>query len=195
MKLSNGRWGVAAILTATAAAGVIAVPGTALAAVAATGATASMTFQSATVPTGTQPQITFITSGTPAGAVVYLQEEGAGEPWHSVGRIQALSGTVDVPADQAGSYAYRLAVASAAGATIVNSAPVALTVTSPGGTSAVSATPAPAASAGGNSCTACAVANNALPLLALVVDPATVWDTITSILTTIGGALLAFLGF
>lgn len=195
MKLPNGRWGAAALLTAAAAAGVIAVPGTALAAVAGTGATASMTFQSTTVPAGTQPQLTFITSGTPAGAVVYVQAEGAGESWHSVGRIQALSGTVDVPADQAGSYAYRLAVASSAGATIVTSAPVTLTVTGPGAISPASATPTQTASAGGNSCAVCAVANDALPLLALIVDPPTIWATITSVLTTIGSVLLAFLGF
>jgi hypothetical protein len=195
MKLANGRWGAAALLTAAAAAGVIAIPGTALAAVTGTGATASMTFQSTTVPAGTQPQLTFITSGTPAGAVVYLQEEATGEPWHSVGRIQALSGTVDVPADQAGSYVYRLAVASSAGATVVTSAPVALTVTGPGATSPATPTPTPTASAGGNNCTACTVARDALPLLALVVDPPTIWATITSVLTTIGSALLAFLGF
>ena len=194
MKLSNGRRGAAAIVSVAAVAALLAVPGTARAAVTGTGATASITFQSATVPAGTQPQLTFITSGTPAGAVVYLQQEGTGEAWHSIGRIRALSGTLDVPADQAGSYEYRLSVASAAGATIVTSAPAALTVTGPGATSPASAAPTPAASAGGNSCTACGVANDLLPLLALVVDPSTVWDTITSVLTTIGGALLAFLG-
>jgi hypothetical protein len=190
MKLWNGRWGAAAILTAAATAGLLAVPGTAGAAVTGTGATASLTFQAATVAAGAQPQLTFITSGTPAGAVVSVQEEGAGEPWHSIGRIQALSGTVDVPADQAGSYQYRLEVASGAGATIVTSAPAALTVTGPGGTSPAPVTPAPAA----DGCTACGVVNDALPLLALIIDPTTVWDTITTVLSTIGGALLAFLG-
>jgi hypothetical protein len=196
MKLWNGRWGGAAILTAAATAGLLAVPGTAGAAVTGTGATASLTFQSATVAAGAQPQLTFITSGTPAGAVVYVQEEGAGEPWHSIGRIQALSGTVDVPADQAGSYQYRLAVASGAGAAIVTSAPAALTVSGPGGTSPAPFTPAPApsASASADGCTACGVANDALPLLALIIDPTTVWDTITTVLSTIGDALLAFLG-
>ena len=193
MKLWNGRWGAAAILTAAATAGLLAVPGTAGAAVTGTGATASLTFQAATVAAGAQPQLTFITAGAPAGAVVYVQQEGAGEPWHSIGRIQALSGTVDVPADQAGSYQYRLEVASGAGAAIVTSAPAALTVTGPGGTSPALVTPAPAPSADG--CTACAVANDALPLLALIIGPTTVWDTITTVLSTIGSALLAFLGF
>ena len=190
MKLWNGRWGATAILTAAATAGLLAVPGTAGAAVTGTGAAASLTFQSATVAAGAQPQLTFITSGTPAGAVVYVQQEGAGEPWHSIGRVQALSGTVDVPADQAGSYQYRLEVASGGGATIVTSAPAALTVSGPAGTSPAPVTPA--ASAAG--CTACEVANDALPLLALIIDPPTVWDTITTVLSTIGSALLAFLG-
>jgi hypothetical protein len=194
MKLSNGMRGAAAIISVAAVVALLAVPGTARAAVTGTGATASMTFQSATVLVGTQPQITFITSGTPGGAVVYLQEEGTGEPWHSIGRIRALSGTVDVPADQAGSYEYRLAVASGAGTTIVTSAPATLTVTGPGGTSAASATPTPTAPASGDGCTACGVANDVLPWLALLVDPSTVWDTITSVLSAIGGALLAFLG-
>jgi hypothetical protein len=192
MKLWNGRWGAAAILTAAATAGLLAVPGTAGAAVAGTGAAASLTFQAATVAAGAQPQLTFITAGAPAGAVVYVQQEGAGEPWHSIGRIQALSGTVHVPADQAGSYQYRLEVASAAGAAIVTSAPAGLTVTGPGGTSPAPVTPAPSASAAG--CAGCEVAKDALPLLALIIDPPTVWATITTVLSTIGDALLAFLG-
>ena len=49
MKLWNGRWGAAAILTAAATAGLLAVPGTAGAAFTGTGAAASLTFQSATV--------------------------------------------------------------------------------------------------------------------------------------------------
>ena len=103
MKLSIGTRGTAILLTTGVLAGLLAVPGTAQAAVAGTGVTASMTFKSAAVTAGTQPQVTFITSGAPAGAVVYLQEEGAGHPWHSIGRIRALSGTVDASADDEGS--------------------------------------------------------------------------------------------
>jgi len=190
MKLPKSWWGAGAILTAAAAAGLLAVPGTARAAVTGTGATASMTFQSATVAAGTRPQLTFITSSTPAGAVVYLQEEATGEPWRSIGRIRALSGTVDAPADSAGGFEYRISVASGTGTTIATSAPVALTVTGP-----ASGTPVATASGGGDSCAACKVVKDALPWLALVVDPSTVWSTITSVLTAIGGAILAFFGF
>lgn len=193
MKPSNGTW-AAAVLTAAAVAGLLAVPGTARAADAVTGATASITFQSATVTAGTQPQITLITSGTPAGAIVYLQEEGAGQPWHSIGRIRALSGTVDIPAEDAGSYEYLIAVESGTGTVIATSAPAALTVTSAdGAVPSAGTTPPPAG--GGGTCTPCGIATHALPWLALVVDPSTVWDTITSVLTTIGSAILAFLGF
>lgn len=195
MKLSIGTRGTTVLLTMAALPGLLAVPGTARAAVAGTGATASMTFQSATVTAGTQPQVTFITSGTPAGAVVYLQEEGAGQPWHSIGRIRALSGTVDAPADNAGSYEYRIVIASGADTAIVTSAPVTLTVTGvDGGVPPAPASPAPSASAGGSGCAACRIAKDALPWLALVVDPSTVWDTITGILTAIGSAILTLFG-
>lgn len=197
MKLSNGIRGAAAGLAAAALAGLLAVPGSAQAAGAGTGATASMTFQSATVTAGTQPQVTFITSGAPAGAVVYLQEEGAGQPWHSIGRIRAISGTVRAPADQAGSYQYRIVVASGgAGTAIATSPPAALTVTGAGGGApAAPATPAPSASAAGVGCTVCKIANNVLPWLALVVDPSSLWETITSILAAIGGVIVTLLGF
>jgi hypothetical protein len=200
MKLSNSTRGAAVVLAATAIAGLLAVPGTARAAVAGTGTTASMTFLSATVTAGTQPQVTFITSDAPAGAVVYMQEEGAGQPWRSIGRIRALSGTVDVPADEAGTYEYRILVASNAGTAIVTSAPVALTVTSadgsaPQASAAALASPAPSAPVGGGACTACSIANHALPWLTLIADSSSVWETITSILSTIGSAILAFFGF
>jgi hypothetical protein len=195
MKLSIGTRGTAILLTTGVLAGLLAVPGTAQAAVADTGVTASMTFQSAAVTAGTKPQVTFITSGAPAGAVVYLQVEGAGHPWHSIGRIRALSGTVDAPADDEGSYEYRIVVASGAGTAIVTSAPVALTVTgADGGLPSAPASPAPSASAGGSGCTACSIANDALPWLTLVVDPGTVWDTITAVLTEIGSAILSLFG-
>ncbi|HEY6786195.1 MAG TPA: hypothetical protein VI365_02680, partial [Trebonia sp.] len=162
MKLSNGI----AVLTAAALAGLLAVPGSARAATVDSGATASVTFQSASVAAGVQPEVTFITTGTPAGAVVYLQEEGTDQPWRSIGRIRATSGTVRAPADQAGSYLYRIMVESGSGAALVTSAPVALTVTGAQGSSpSTQASPAPTASAGGG-CTACGIANDALPWLA-----------------------------
>ena len=196
----NGTRAVATVLTATALAGLLAIPGTARAAAVGTRATASMTFQSVTVTAGTHPEVTFITSGTPAGAVVYLQEEGAGQPWRSIGRIRATSGSVRALADQAGRYEYRLVVASAAGSVVVASAPEALTVTNADGSvpSAQASAPAPAGQAAsaqtGGGCTVCRVANDALPWLALIVDPASVWGAITSVLSAVGGAILAFLG-
>jgi hypothetical protein len=191
MKLSNGI----AVLTAVALAGLLAVPGSARAATVDSGATASVTFQSASVAAGVQPEVTFITTGTPVGAVVYLQEEGAGQPWRSIGRIQATSGTVRAPADQAGRYLYRIVVESGSGAALVTSAPVALTVTGARGSSpSTASSPAPSASAGGG-CTACRIAKDALPWLALVVDPDTVWDTVAGVLTVIGGIIASLFGF
>ncbi len=191
MKLSKGAAG-AAVLSAAALAGLLAVPGTAGAAVAGTRPAASITVQSATIAAGTRPQVTFITAGAPVGAVVYVQKEQAGQPWRSIGRIGALSGTVDIPADPAGSYEYRLVVASGSGSVIVTSAPVSLTVTSANG--GAPAAPAPAATAGSGDCTGCGIVSEALPWLALIVDPPTIWATITSVLSDIGGAILAFIG-
>jgi hypothetical protein len=59
----------------------------------------------------------------------------------------------------------------------------------------VPATPAPTTAAGGSSCTACTVANNALPWLALIVDPSTVWDAITAVVSTLGVIIASFFGF
>lgn len=194
MKLSKGTQAAAA-LAAMGIAGLLAIPGPAQAAVAGTGASAYMIFQSSTVTAGTQPQVTFITSGAPAGAIVYVQEEGAGQPWHSIGRVRALSGTVDLPADNAGSYEYRIAVVSGTGTVIVTSAPAALTVTSADGAAPPApAGPAASASGGGDGCEACGVVVRTVPWLALIVGPSTIWDTITSILTTVGEAILAFFG-
>jgi len=191
MKLSNGTRGIAAGVAAMALAGLVAVPASAEAAQASSGASASITFQSSTVTAGTQPELTFITSGTPAGAVVYVQEEGAGKSWHSVGRISGTSGTVRAPADSAGMYEYRLVVASA-GQPIVTSTPAMLTVTGDDGTLPAPSAQKPAVS--GDACTACTFATKALPWLALVVDPSSVWSTITSILSAIGDTIAAFFG-
>jgi hypothetical protein len=192
MKLSNSTRGIAAGVAAVALAGLVAVPASAEAAEASSGASASITFQSNTVTAGTQPELTFITSGTPAGAVVYVQEEGAGKSWHSVGRISETSGTVRAPADSAGMYEYRLVVASAAGQPIVTSTPAALTVTGEDGTLPAASAQKPAAS--GDACTACTFATKALPWLALVIDPSSVWSTITSILSAIGDTIAALFG-
>jgi hypothetical protein len=196
MKLSDSLRGIAAGVALAVLAGLVAVPASAQAADASTGPAASMTFQSGTVNVGTQPELTFMTTGAPAGAVVYLQEEGAGQPWHSIGRIRETSGTVRAPADGAGRYEYRLVLASSAGTPIVASTPAALTVTGAGGIVPASpASPAPKAAASGGGCTACKVANHALPWLALVVDPASVWTAITSVLSTVGDVIAAIFGF
>jgi hypothetical protein len=192
MKLSNSTRCIAAGVAGVALAGLVAVPATAEAAEASSGASASLTFQSSTINAGTQPELTFITGGTPAGSVVYVEEAGAGKSWHAVGRISQASGTVRAPADSAGMYEYRVVVASAAGQPIVTSAPAALTVTGEDGALPASSTPTPSASAA--ACTACTVATKALPWLALVVDPSSVWATITSILSAIGDAIAAIFG-
>jgi hypothetical protein len=189
MKPSNGIRGIAASI---AVAALVAIPASAQAADASTGPAVSMEFQSGTVNAGTQPTLTFMTTGAPAGAVVYLQEEGAGQPWHSIGRIQETAGTVRAPADDAGSYQYRLVLASSAGTPIVASALTALTVTHPGG--GFQTSPAPDTAAAGGGCTVCKIANDALPWLALVVDPTSVWTAITSVLSTVGDVIATFLG-
>jgi hypothetical protein len=105
----------------------------------------------------------------------------------------SAAGTVRAPADDAGRFEYRLLVASPSGAPVVTSAPTALTVTGPSG--AAPATPASTTAAGASSCTACTVANNALPWLALIVDPSTVWDAITAVVSTLGVIIASFFGF
>jgi len=176
-----------------AVAGLATVPVGARAADASTPPSASIAFSSDVITSGTQPELTFITAGVPSGSVRYLQEIGAGLPWHSIGRINATTGTVRAPSDSVGQYEYRLLVASPNGTPIVTSAPAALTVSSTGG--AIPATSTPTATASASSCTACQVANDALPWLALIVDPSTVWDAITSVLATIGGVIAALFGF
>jgi hypothetical protein len=193
MNPSHGACGIAACVAAAALTALVAIPAGAPAADASTFATASIAVKSDVITAGTQPEITFITNGAPAGAVVYLQEEGAGLAWHSIGRIKESTGTVLAPADGAGSFEYRVVVASATGTPVATSAPTALTVTGPGGAVPAAPAPTPTATAGG--CTACTVVNHALPWLALVVDPTTVWSVITSVLSTIGGVIAAFFGF
>ena len=189
MKLNYARSLSSGLAIATLAA-LAAVPVGASAADASTQPTASIAFKSDAITAATQPELTFITAGAPSGSVVYLQESGASLPWHSIGRIQATAGTVRAPSDSAGRYEYRLLVGSPSGTSVVTSAPTALTVTGPGGV--VPATPAPTAA---NNCTACTIANNALPWLALVVDPSTVWDAITAAVSILGVIIASIFGF
>jgi hypothetical protein len=68
-----------------------------------------LTFASATVRTGVKPQVTFVGTKLPSGTVLYLQRGTAqGSDWQNVARSAGASGTADIPADQPGTYDYRM---------------------------------------------------------------------------------------
>jgi hypothetical protein len=136
---------------------------------------ASLSFASSSVKPGTQPVISYHTSGLPAGSDIILQRaSGSGQGWQNVGLIQGGNGTVKAPADAAGQYRYRLAIAE--GNTMVaTSAPSSLKVTAAG-------------TSGSDNCTICKMAKAVLPVLAPVVVPA-VGDAIGEVILTILGFL------
>ena len=196
----NGTRAVATVLTATALAGLLAIPGTARAA------------------RCRHPGHRFddVSIGdryrwhSPGGHLHHVRHPRwrgrlpaggrAGQPWpasdgfarHPVAYAPSLTRRAGTSTD---SWSHPPQVAS-----WWPSAPEALTVTNADGSvpSAQASAPAPAGQAAsaqtGGGCTVCRVANDALPWLALIVDPASVWGVITSVLSAVGGAILAFLG-
>lgn len=107
-----------------------------------------LVFGSATVQVGAQPKVTFAGANLPPRTVLYLQRGTAGGTgWRNVARSAGVSGTAKIPADQAGSYDYRLVAVDGRQAVAV-SADAQLTVTG-----------AP------DSCTACQASPDALPWL------------------------------
>ncbi len=172
---SKARGGLIAVL-ASAAIVTFAAPGTAYAAADA-GPSAALSFAAASVSSGTQPAVTFVTAGLPAGSIIYLQREsGAGQTWQSIGRATADAGTVQLPAEPAGSYWYRILVARG-GTTIVTSAPASLTVTGAQG------------AATNSGCSSCGVASTVLRWLVPIVEP-----ILAPIVQQFGSAVLSFLG-
>ena len=117
-----------------------------------------LTFASATVKAGVQPQVTFIGTSMPSGTVLYLQRgtaQGAG--WQNVARSASMSGTAKIPADQPGSYAYKM-VAIDGKQVVAASADARLTVTGLPG-----------------SCTICKITDSVLPWLKPIAEAVVGW--------------------
>jgi hypothetical protein len=172
-----GRLAAFAGIPVSAMIALAAVPAVAQAATA-SGPSASAVFAAPRVSSGSKPVLKFTTSDVSAGSVIYLEVEAAGNhSWQFVGRIRARSGAVQLPADPAGHYEYRLLVADGNTA-IATSRPASLTVTAP--------TAQPVTQ--GSSCTACRIVNDVVPWLAPFVMP-----IIASAAQQVGSAILGWL--
>jgi hypothetical protein len=117
-----------------------------------------LTFASSTVTASTQPEVTFVGTGMPSGTVLYLQRgtaQGAG--WQNVARSASMSGTAKIPADQPGSYEYKM-VAVDGKHVVATSADALLTVTGLPG-----------------SCTICKITHGVLPWLKSVASVTAGW--------------------
>jgi hypothetical protein len=128
-----------------------------------------LTFASATVKAGAQPKATFVGTGMPSGTVLYLQRgtaQGAG--WQNVARSAGMSGTANIPADQPGSYDYKM-VAVDGKRVVATSADARLTVTGLPG-----------------SCTICKITDKVLPWLKTIASAAAGW-TIGNVLDWLWG--------
>jgi hypothetical protein len=154
----------ATVVTVTGASGIAA-------AGAAAAPTAQLSFSSATISAGSQPDMTFMSQNVPPGSLLYLQESSdGGRQYRTVDKTADTQGTANLAALSGGVYEFKITITDQ-GTELATSAPVTLTVTSPGDAAPAPAAPPPTAPA-----QTTAPAGSGIPWLDIIVKP--IWDTI-----------------